>query len=193
MKVANQKGRSLLASNAYHHRVDSLTALVALVSICSSHFFTNAAWLDPVGGLVISAMIIQAGWGNTLSALLELADVGIEGEFKTKIETAAKTALESAVTKTQGATLVGVQGIKSGQNYLIDIAISAPSTWTLSRMKTVEDAVRQNVTSQVRGVKKVSVRFVDEQTSENAFSDELVAFDSDAEEDQKQITKQKVK
>ena len=62
MKVAKQKRSSVLASNAYHHRVDSLTAFVALLTITASHFLTNAQWLDPVGGLVISGMIVQAGW-----------------------------------------------------------------------------------------------------------------------------------
>ncbi|KAI7573819.1 hypothetical protein KC343_g23430, partial [Hortaea werneckii] len=74
-KVAQHKRSSVLASNAYHHRVDSLTAFVALATIVASRYVQNAQWLDPVGGLAISGMIVQAGWGNTKAALLELADV----------------------------------------------------------------------------------------------------------------------
>jgi cation diffusion facilitator family transporter len=81
IKIAREKRSSVLASNAYHHRIDSLTSFVALAVITASHFFANAAWLDPVGGLIISGMIVQAGWGNTKNALLELADVGIDGEM----------------------------------------------------------------------------------------------------------------
>nr|POE65732.1 mitochondrial metal transporter 2 [Quercus suber] len=161
MKIAKQKRSSVLASNAYHHRVDSLTAFVALLTICASHFFTGAQWLDPVGGLIISGMIIQAGWGNTKSAFLELADVAMDDDMQQSVRTSAATALEEAVGGT--ASIRGVQGIKSGQNFLVEIEVAAPTTWTLAYTNEVEDAIRQNV-GRTRGVRRVTVRFVDSDT-----------------------------
>ena len=92
-KIAKQKRSSILASNAYHHRVDSLTAFVALLTISASHFLSNAQWLDPVGGLIISSMVIQAGWFNTKNALYELADVGMEDEVKNGVRDTAQKVL----------------------------------------------------------------------------------------------------
>jgi divalent metal cation (Fe/Co/Zn/Cd) transporter len=46
LKVANERKSAVLASNAYHHRVDSLTAFVALLLITGSNFLNNAQWLD---------------------------------------------------------------------------------------------------------------------------------------------------
>ena len=86
IKIAREKRSSVLASNAYHHRIDSLTSFVALAVITASHFLTNAAWLDPVGGLIISGMIVQAGWGNTKNALLELSDVAMDSEIQQGVE-----------------------------------------------------------------------------------------------------------
>lgn len=176
MKVATEKRSSLLASNAYHHRVDSLTALVALVSICCSHFFTNATWLDPVGGLLISAMIIQAGWANTRSALLELADVNVDSQIRTKVS-------DAVTAVAQDVELVDTRAIKSGQNLLVDIALSAPGSWPLHQLQTVEHEVRQSVSSKVRGVKKVSVRFISNDVQADskqiAAGSEFVAFDKD--------------
>ena len=80
MKVARERKSSVLASNAVHHRVDSLTGIVTLFAILGANFLQNAAWLDPVGGLLISLLVIKAGWGNTISALYELADKGIDEE-----------------------------------------------------------------------------------------------------------------
>ncbi|MGG6498140.1 UNVERIFIED_CONTAM: cation transporter, partial [Bacteroidetes bacterium 56_B9] len=71
-----------------------MTAFVALFTIVASHFLESARWLDPVGGLVISGMIVQAGWGNTMSALYELADRGLEEEIREKAETTARGALK---------------------------------------------------------------------------------------------------
>ena len=185
IKVAKQKRSSVLASNAYHHRVDSLTAFVALLTISASHFLTNAQWLDPVGGLLISGMIVQAGWVNSKTALLELADTSMDNEIKEKVQTAAATALEEHIGSS--AKINGVQGIKSGQNILaeIEILVGSPSDWTVTKTQEVEKVVREKVAANVRGVRRVTVRFTDSNAEEQtAFADEFVSgYASDSEPD----------
>ena len=158
MKVAKQKRSNILASNAYHHRVDSLTAFVALLTITLSNFVSNAQWLDPVGGLIISGMILQAGWFNTKAALFELADVGIQDELKGKVQKAAEAALQEQAGSS--ANIKGVQGMKSGQNILVEVQVVAPSDWTIDRTNEIEQHVRSQIVTTVRGVRKVVVRFV---------------------------------
>lgn len=170
MKVAKEKRSSVLASNAYHHRVDSLTAFVALLTITASHFFTQAQWLDPVGGLVISGMIVQAGFGNTKAALLELADVAMDPELRGNIEQIATKAIADA----QDVKVKGVQGVKSGQNFMIEIEVAAPKTWTLVQTDELETKIREQVGAQVKGVKRVSVRFTDAASEKSAFAAEFV-------------------
>lgn len=173
IKVAKQKRSSVLASNAYHHRVDSLTAFVALVTISASHFLTNAQWLDPVGGLIISGMIVQAGWMNTKTALFELADVSVDNEIKEKVQKAARVALEDHIGT--AAEVKGVQGVKSGQNILIEVEISTPGDWTVSKTDEVATVVREKIAAQVRGVRRVTVRFSSVSTNEDAFVGDFVA------------------
>ncbi|KAK6432966.1 mitochondrial metal transporter [Oleoguttula sp. CCFEE 5521] len=172
IKIAKRKRSSILASNAYHHRVDSLTSFVALVVISASHFLANAQWLDPVGGLIISAMIVQAGWGNTKNALLELADVGMEGEIRGGVERSAKLALVGAGF--DEATVRGVQGVKSGQNFLVEVELGVPAGWSVGDTAEVESTLREKVAKDVKGVRRVSVRFVVENEGD-AFLDEFVA------------------
>ncbi|KAK4996586.1 mitochondrial metal transporter [Elasticomyces elasticus] len=176
LKVANAKQSSVLASNAYHHRVDSLTAFVALVVISASNVWTNAPWFDAVGGLVISGMIVQAGWGNTKLSFLELADKGVDEEMRGKVERAATKAIEArGFGVGKEAVVRNVQGIKSGQNFLMDVEIAVPRTWALDSMIEVENAVRAEVGKSVRGVKRVKVRFVT-QEQEIGFADEFVGL-----------------
>ena len=177
LKVANERKSTVLASNAYHHRVDSLTAFVALLLIAGSNVLNNAAWLDPVGGLVISLMVVQAGWGNTKSALFELADVGVEDEMKENVTKAAAKALESINTETEKVQVRAVQGVKAGQNYLMDVEVGVPGTWTVDQTRPVEDLIRERVGAKVRGVRKVRVRFVTNSTGEPDFLDEFIAGD----------------
>ncbi|KAK5201886.1 mitochondrial metal transporter [Cryomyces antarcticus] len=177
LKVAKERKSSVLASNAYHHRVDSLTAFVALLMIGGSNVLQNASWLDPVGGLVISLMVIQAGWGNTKSSLFELADVGVDDEMRDNVRRAAEKALveQSGIAKVPEQTVEvrQVQGVKSGQNYLMDIELGVPENSNLHTMQEMEHFIREKVGSRVRGVKRVRVRFVPKEAERN-FLDEFI-------------------
>ena len=143
----------------------------------------NAAWLDPVGGLVISLMVVQAGWGNTKSALLELADVGVETEMREKVEKVTTKALESVTTASDPVTVRYIQGIKAGQNYLMDVELGVPSTWTVEQTRNIENLVRERVGAKVRGVKKVRVRFVANSEDKPDFMDEFITGGVSATED----------
>lgn len=187
MKVARERKSSVLASNAVHHRIDSLTSIVALVAIAGSHLFTGTTWLDPVGGLIVSFMVVRAGWANTGQALLELADVGVNGEIKNSVRTAADKALNLAMShadllespaQSPGQVEVrDVQGVKAGQNYLMDIELGVPPSWSLQQTRVIEDAVRSRVGSTVRGVRRVRVRIVPKERQAQEFSDEFIAAD----------------
>ena len=179
MKIAKERKSSVLASNAVHHRIDSLTSIVALVAIGGSHLFNGASWLDPVGGLVVSMMVIKAGWGNTGSALLELADVGIDEEMKGSVRKAAIKALSAESFRKAGIAgaaiqIRDVQGVKAGQNYLMDIALSVPSSYTVKQTRMIEDIVRERVGSHVRGVRRVKTRFTPIEDKETDFADEFI-------------------
>lgn len=189
MKIAKERKSSVLASNAVHHRIDSLTSIVALVAIGGSHIFTGTTWLDPVGGLLVSLMVIRAGWGNTGAALLELADVGVDDEIRTSVCQAATKALNSDNLATQGevASVRYVQGVKAGQNYLIDIELVVPGSWTVDEARRTEELVREKVGSTVRGVRKVKIRFVPRAHDEPSFADEFIGADQTPLESCKEI------
>ncbi|CAO2657766.1 Nn.00g038920.m01.CDS01 [Neocucurbitaria sp. VM-36] len=180
LKVAKERKSTVLASNAYHHRVDSLTAFVALLLIAGSNVLNNAQWLDPVGGLVISLMVVQAGWGNTKSALLELADVGVDDEMRDNVRNAANKAVEGLTTTSQPVNVRAVQGVKAGQNYLMDVELGVPGTWTIEQTRGVETLLRERVGAKVRGVKKVRVRFVTNSAEDPDFLDEFIPGDLSA-------------
>jgi divalent metal cation (Fe/Co/Zn/Cd) transporter len=176
MKVAKERKSSVLASNAIHHRVDSLTGIVTLFAILGANFLQNAAWLDPIGGLLISLLVIKGGWGNTVSALYELADKGIDEETKTSITKAAKKSIDSLAQGSQ-VELREVEGVKSGQNYLVDVQLAVPNTWTVEDMREVEEGLRQRVGTKVRGVRRVKVRFVPKDDDKATLFDEFIPGD----------------
>ena len=182
MKIATEKKSSVLASNAIHHRIDSLTSIVALTAILGSNIFSNVSWLDPVGGLLVSIMVVRAGWGNTGRALLELADVGIDSEIRGSVKKAASKRLNEesfAAGKVPGREIEvrDVQGIKAGQSYLIEVELGVPERLTVGQTRPIEDAVREGVGAKVRGIRRVKVKFVAKSEEDRDFADEFIAAD----------------
>jgi divalent metal cation (Fe/Co/Zn/Cd) transporter len=175
MKVAKERKSSVLASNAVHHRVDSLTGIVTLFAILGANFLHDAAWLDPVGGFLISLLVIKAGWGNTMASLYELADKGIDEEVRASVRRATENCFKE-ISQGSKVELRDVRGVKSGQNYLVDLEIAMPETWTVVDLVEVEEAVRSMVGSKVRGVRRVKVRFVPKD-SETTLFDEFISGD----------------
>lgn len=174
MKVAKERKSSVLASNAVHHRVDSLTGIVTLFAILGANFLQNAAWLDPVGGFLISLLVIKAGWGNTVSALYELADKGIDNDIKASVRKHASNAIES-LREGSLVELREIEGVKSGQNYLVDLMLAVPKTWTVEDVREVEEQVREMVGSKVRGVRRVKIRFVPKEIEATSLFDEFIS------------------
>ncbi|KAF8475651.1 cation efflux protein [Kalaharituber pfeilii] len=158
MKIAVERKSPVLASNAVHHRIDSLTSIVALLAIGGSHFLRNASWLDPVGGLIVSIMVVNAGYGNTRAALLELADVGLDQEVKDSVK--------SVLGKAGVEGVLDVGGVKSGQNYLVEVTMEVDPGMTVSDTVKYEERIREILgggegRKKVRGIRRVKVRFVE--------------------------------
>src|SRR3954468_6204129 len=176
MKVARERKSSVLASNAVHHRVDSLTGIVTLFAILGANFLENAAWLDPVGGFLISLLVIKAGWGNTMSALYELADKGIDAEVKSSVTKAVNKSLLD-LSEGSEVELREVEGVKSGPNYLVDLQLAVPKAWTVEDVREVEQSVREMVGSKVRGVRRVTGRFVPKDETHPSLFEEFISGD----------------
>ena len=179
IKIARERKSSVLASNAIHHRIDSLTSIVALTAILGSNIFSNISWLDPVGGLLVSLMVIRAGWGNTGNALLELADVGIDTEVKESVRKAAAQAFSAdsfAITNVSyhDIEVRDVKGIKAGQSYLVDIELGVPATLTIKQTRPIEDIVRERIGAKVRGIRRVKVKFVPKAQEALSLVDEFI-------------------
>ena len=184
MKVAKERKSSVLASNAVHHRVDSLTSIVALVAIAGSHIFNGVTWLDPVGGLIVSMMVIKAGWSNSVSAVFELVDIGVDDEFKQNMRRVSDKLLSDASFVAADQPFSGseveirdIQGTKAGQNYLMDIELAVPSDWSLEQMRQVEETLRRQLGQKIRGLRKVRVKFIAKTRTETDLSEDFIGVD----------------
>jgi hypothetical protein len=93
------------------------------------------------------------------------------------VEQAAKSALQAQ--SSGEADIRGVQGIKSGQNFLVDIEVFAPSHYTVGQLDAIKDAMREQIASDVKGVRRVTVRFTADKEAGVPFADEFIAGKAD--------------
>lgn len=127
-KIAVQSNSNVLMSNAWHHRVDSLTSLVALITISGGYFF-NFQSLDAIGGLIVSGLVIKAGGEGMIGAVKELCDQSLPPEDERYLE--VKLALEEVLSKM-------ISNNNSGRPYNIKHLIILPSGPNLTAMSTLE-------------------------------------------------------
>lgn len=56
MKIGKDSNSNVMIANAWHHRSDAASSLVALSAIAGSAIDPSLAFLDPIGGIVVSGL-----------------------------------------------------------------------------------------------------------------------------------------
>lgn len=160
MQIAVETNSKVLVANAWHHRVDSLTAIVALLTVAGGVMF-NIAWLDSVGGMGVSVLIIKAGWDTLKEAWYELIDRGEQpgSDLYNKVETIISHELQSNAQLNQ-FKLKQLSVLSSGANTNINFVLLTQNKSidliTLNKYeKTLTDLIKQDD----RFVRNVLIKF----------------------------------
>lgn len=159
MKIAIAQRSELLKANAYHHRMDSLSSLVATFAI-GGVWLGGWTWLDPVGGLLVALTILNAAWQTAKGALTELADEAIDSTTRSRLTTTLEAAVSELSLK-HVKQVLGVQGLKSGPNYLIECAVLVEDSLPVKSCNEVHDLLSEYMIRHFDGVKRCSVKFFD--------------------------------
>jgi cation diffusion facilitator family transporter len=112
-RVGKKMNSPVLIANAWHHRSDALTSVVALLGIMGAQ--AGFPFLDPVGGILVASLIIRIGWQQGLECARNLLD-GNEAIFSKDI--AEKLINDGFIFDARD-----VRTRKSGPQYLVDIQI----------------------------------------------------------------------
>ncbi|PON57150.1 Cation efflux protein [Parasponia andersonii] len=86
-QAGERKNSGLMIANAWHHRADAISSVVALIGVGEElqHFvlmlfggsILGMKFLDPLAGLVVSGMILKAGLQTGYQSVMELVDAAI--------------------------------------------------------------------------------------------------------------------
>lgn len=140
MRVARQTGSALLQANAWHHRTDALSSVVALVGIGAAQ--AGFAWGDPLAAMIIAVMLLRVAWGFGKTAADELVD--------TQAPDVLRQALEESLTASPG-----VEGLRDlrmrqhGARAVADVSIMVDPLISVTEGHRIAEAARTGALAQV--------------------------------------------
>ncbi|CAM8987831.1 unnamed protein product [Rhodiola kirilowii] len=77
-RAGERSGSGLMKANAWHHRADAISSVVALIGVGGS--ILGVKFFDPLAGVVVSCMILKAGLETGYQSILELVDASIPAQ-----------------------------------------------------------------------------------------------------------------
>ncbi|CAE6476113.1 unnamed protein product [Rhizoctonia solani] len=150
--VADEMKSPVLLANAYHHRSDAYSSLVTLLAIIGTWAVPTLP-LDPLGGMLVSLLILQQGVSLCHSAFGDFTDAGVSPSTRKELS-------ELLDPLVQPRSLLGVRNVravKSGSLMFVDLTADVPAAMTVLDAHEVEKRVRDAIMEGRSEVKEVRV------------------------------------
>ncbi|KZT04587.1 uncharacterized protein LAESUDRAFT_727753 [Laetiporus sulphureus 93-53] len=176
-RVANEEHSPVLFANAIHHRSDAYSSAVALVAILGTWWFPHLP-LDPIGGIMVSILIIRQTRGVLMNALHQLTDGSVSSQTRTILMDAltpllpsqptanistspAPTSLQTQVAN-RSESLLGIRDLRamrSGARMFVDLTADVPRTLNVEETSELERTITDALKKARREVTEVRVKF----------------------------------
>ncbi|MCC5988881.1 MAG: cation transporter [Pararhodobacter sp.] len=146
--VARRTGSAMMAANAWHHRSDAISSVVALVGIGMA--MAGWPWMDALAAAVIALMLARIAWGFGRPAVAELVDAAPDTEM-------AET-VSAALAATPGVRDVHDLRLRQlGGAVQADVHLGLDPDLTLSEAHRLCEAARARVLAEVPAVDEIVI------------------------------------
>ncbi|KAK7392337.1 hypothetical protein VNO78_20771 [Psophocarpus tetragonolobus] len=135
-QAGEKQGSGLMKANAWHHRADAISSVVALVGVGGS--ILGVKFLDPLAGLLVSGMILKAGAETGYQSVLELVDAAIPAQHLDPIK---QTILQ--VDGVKGCHRL--RGRRAGSYLYLDVNIEVDPFSSVSAAHDIGEIVRHQI------------------------------------------------
>ena len=146
--VARRTGSAMMLANAWHHRSDAISSVVALVGIAMA--MAGWPWMDALAAAVIALMLARIAWGFGRPAVAELVDAAPDTEMA--------EAVSAALAATPGVRDVHDLRLRqSGGAAQADVHLGLDPDLTLSEAHRLCEAARARVLAKVPAVDEIVI------------------------------------
>ncbi|KAG6703867.1 hypothetical protein I3842_07G106200 [Carya illinoinensis] len=135
-QAGERQGSGLMKANAWHHRADAISSVVALIGVGGS--ILGVKFLDPLAGLIVSGMILKAGLESGYQSVLELVDAAIPAE---QLEPIKQTILQTEGVK----GCHRMRGRRAGSSLYLDVHIEVDPLCSVSAAHYIGEKVRHQI------------------------------------------------
>ncbi|KDP28108.1 hypothetical protein JCGZ_13879 [Jatropha curcas] len=147
-RAGERQGSGLMKANAWHHRADAISSVVALIGVGGS--ILGIKFLDPLAGLVVSGMILKAGLEIGYQSVFELVDAAIPAE---DLDPVRQTILQ--VEGVKGCHRL--RGRRAGSSLHLDVHIEVDPFSSVSAAHGIGEKVRQEIHKCHPGIAEVFI------------------------------------
>jgi cation diffusion facilitator family transporter len=148
MWIGKKEQNRLLQANAWHHRSDALSSVAALIGIGGAQL--GYTILDPLAGLVVSALIMKTAWDMGKQSVDELTDAVTDPEVESQVH--------QLMNNVEGVhDLHEVRVRRMGSYLLVDLHIEVNGHLTVSSAHQIAERARLRITQSLPTVTEVLV------------------------------------
>ncbi|AKL94135.1 cation diffusion facilitator family transporter [Clostridium aceticum] len=147
-KVGKEANSSALMADAWHHRSDALSSIAAFIGVLGGRLgFTI---LDPLAGVVVSAIVMKVGIEIFIDCFQQLIDVSIQLKELESVK-------HSILRKSKVQCINDIRTRKHGSKVFVDIRVCVDATMDIYNGHCVAEEVENIIRSEVNNVKDVIV------------------------------------
>lgn len=177
--VADEEKSPVLLANAYHHRSDAYSSLVAFFAILGTWIFPKFP-LDPIGGkstatlfqwqiklcvtgLLVSVVILRQGYGLLADAWGDLTDAGTSPRTREALRKALIPLLQkSDILDGQHPALMSIPKLRArraGSVLFVDLTAEVPASITVHETSALEHKITRTLKNARKEIAEVRVSF----------------------------------
>ena len=175
--IGERNHSRMLIANAWHHRSDAISSLVALIGIGGAQW--GFPLLDPIAGILVAGWIVKIGLTIGYNSVRELSDEVVEEDIL--------PALKQALNQIEGVEKFhDLRTRRMGSYVLVDLHVQVDSRLSVSAGHQIGERVRMMLLEQIPQVNEVLVH-IDAEEDLDESHPTLMRPQSDIESDIRQI------
>ncbi|OQR82701.1 Cation Diffusion Facilitator (CDF) Family [Achlya hypogyna] len=151
VRIGKQANSKVLIANAWHHRSDAISSVIALGGICGT--LAGVPLVDPLAGAIVSCMIAKTGVDICLDSVRELTDKSVEDDILKllKVTAGASSNVEDVVS------VSNVRARRMGPYTMVDLRANVHPRTSVSAAQQVAARVKAEILRQLPDVSEVLV------------------------------------
>lgn len=135
-RVGEDLNSQVVLANAWHHRSDAYSSILAMVSIALAMLVPGLLAADSAAGLLVGGMICMTGAEIMGEAVKQLTDASADEALERNVQTLALQESDDVLAVTN------IRTRQMGSKAFVDVYISTPESLSNSATRAVEERVR---------------------------------------------------